>query len=98
MSSLDQPLLIANSNYHVGQQTSIRVAEEQGYFRDEGLAAYEYDWRGLLPGPFEKEGLGLVMQEHGVDVATAVDLPSALHQCARGADLYVVGGWRYNPA
>ena len=47
MSSLDQPLLIANSNYHVGQQMSIRVAEEQGYFRDEGLAAYEYDWNGM---------------------------------------------------
>jgi NMT1/THI5 like len=97
MSSLDQPLLLANSNYHVGQQMSIRVAEEQGYFRDEGLAAYDYDWRGLLPGPLEKEGLALVMKEHGVDVATAVDLHSALHQRVRGADLYIVGGWRYNP-
>jgi ABC-type nitrate/sulfonate/bicarbonate transport system substrate-binding protein len=97
MSALDQPLLIANSNYHVGQQTSIRVAEEQGYFREEGLAEWEYDWRGLLPGPLEKRGLALAMRERGVDVATAVDVGSILHQRLQGADLYVVGGWRYPP-
>jgi hypothetical protein len=34
MSALDQPLLIANSNYHVGHQIAIFVAEEQGYFRE----------------------------------------------------------------
>jgi ABC-type nitrate/sulfonate/bicarbonate transport system substrate-binding protein len=98
MSSLDQPLLIANSNYHVGQQMSIRVAEEQGYFREEGFASYVHDWRGLLPGPLEREGLALIMKEHGVDIATAVDVGSALYQRLRGADLFIVGGWRYNPA
>jgi hypothetical protein len=97
MSGLDQPLLIANSNYHVGQQTSVRVAEEQGYFRDEGLAGWVYDCRGLLPGPFERDGLALQMHEHGVDVATAVDIASVLWQRAQGADLYIVGGWRYPP-
>ena len=97
MSGLDQPLLIANSNYHVGQQTSVRVAEEQGYFREEGLAEWVYDCRGLIPGALEREGLALVLKEHGVDVATAVDLPSILHQRQQGADLYVVGGWRFAP-
>src|SRR5581483_4985644 len=97
MSGLDQPLLIANSNYHVGQQTSIRVAEEQGFFREEGLAEYVYEWRGLLPGPVERDGLALIMKEHGVDIATAVDVGSILHQRAQGADLYIVGGWRYPP-
>jgi hypothetical protein len=97
MSGLYQPLLIANSNYHVGQQTSVRVAEEQGYFRDEGLVQHEYDWRGLLTGPLEQEGLALAMKEHGVDVATAVDIASILWQRAHGADLYIVGGWRYPP-
>ena len=97
MSGLDQTLLIANSNYHVGQQTSVRVAEEQGFFREEGLAEHVYEWRGLLPGPVEREGLALIMKEHGVDIATAVDVGSILYQRLLGADLYVVGGWRYPP-
>jgi ABC-type nitrate/sulfonate/bicarbonate transport system substrate-binding protein len=97
MSTLDQPLLIANSNYHVGQQTSVRIAEEQGFFREEGLTQYEYEWRGLIPGPFEREGLALAMEEHGVDIATAVDIPSILYQRQQGADLYIVGGWRFSP-
>ena len=97
MSGLDQPLLIANSNYHVGQQTSIRVAEEQGYFQEEGLAEWVYEPRGLIPGPLEREGLGLVMDERGVDIATAVDVASVVHQRSMGAELYVVGGWRYPP-
>ncbi len=97
MSGLDQPLLIANSNYHVGQQTSVRVAEEQGYFREEGLADWIYDCRGLIPGPCERQGLAQAMHEHGVDVATAVDLPSILYQRQQGAELYLVGGWRFSP-
>src|SRR5579862_3718236 len=97
MSTLDQPLLVANSNYHVGQQTSIRSAEEQGFFREEGFTNYIYDCRGLVPGPFEREALALVMEEQGVDIATAVDVGSVLHQRAQGADLYIVGGWRYSP-
>ena len=51
----------------------------------------------LLPDPVEREGLALIMKEHGVDVATAVDIGSILYQRAQGADLYVVGGWRYPP-
>jgi hypothetical protein len=35
MSTLDQPPLIANSNYHVRHQVAIFVAEEQGFFRDQ---------------------------------------------------------------
>jgi ABC-type nitrate/sulfonate/bicarbonate transport system substrate-binding protein len=97
MSGLDQPLLIANSNYHVGHQTSIRIAEERGYFRDEGFTNYVYEWRGLVPGPLEPLAIGRVVQEHGIDIATAVDVGSVLQQRARGADLYIVGGWRYPP-
>ena len=29
MSTLDQPILIANSNYHVGHQVAIFVAEDR---------------------------------------------------------------------
>ena len=97
MSTPDQPLLIANSNYHVGHQIAIYVAKEQGFFRAEGLKEYEYDSRGLIPGPLERDGLALAMKNHGVDIATAVDVEAAIYQRAQGADLYIVGGWRYTP-
>src|SRR5262245_1025747 len=97
MSTLDQPILIANSNYHVGHQIAIAVAKEQGFFSGEGLKEYEYDSRGLIPGPLEREGLAMAMGNHGVDIATAVDVEAAIHQRSLGADLYIVGGWRYTP-
>ena len=51
MSTLDQPILIANCNYHVGHQVSVRAAEEQGFFREEALTDYVYECGGLVPGP-----------------------------------------------
>ncbi len=95
MSALDQPILIANSGYHVGHLRSIQAAEDQGFFREEGLSEYEIEGSGLIPGPLEREGLALVMKEHGVDIATAVNVQSAIIQRARGNDVYIVGGWRY---
>ena len=87
-------MLIANSGYHVGHLRSTQVAEEKGFFRDEGLTEYVFQSGGLIPGPLESEGLALVMKERGVDIATAVNVQSAIVQRARGADIYVVGGWR----
>jgi ABC-type nitrate/sulfonate/bicarbonate transport system substrate-binding protein len=97
MSTIDQPLLIANSNYHVGQQVAVYVAKEQGYFHEEGLEKFDYDGRGLIPAVIEKQGLGPAMVEHGVDIATAVDVSAAIYQRSLGADVYIVGGWRYDP-
>jgi ABC-type nitrate/sulfonate/bicarbonate transport system substrate-binding protein len=97
MSTLDQPILIANSNYHVGHQVAIAVAKEQEFFSHEGLKDYEYDSRGLIPGPIEREGLTMAIKNHGVDIATAVDVEAAIHQRSLGADIYIVGGWRYTP-
>jgi ABC-type nitrate/sulfonate/bicarbonate transport system substrate-binding protein len=97
MSTADQPLLIANSNYHVGQQVAVHVAIEQGYFREEGLGEFDYDGRGLIPVTIEKLGLGPAMVEHGVDIATAVDVSAAIYQRSLEADVYIVGGWRYDP-
>ena len=97
MSTLDQPILIANSNYHVGHQVAIAVAKEQKYFSEEGLKEYEYDSRGLIPGPLERDGLAMAIKNHGVDVAPAVDVEAAIHQRALGANIYIVGGWRYTP-
>ena len=97
MSTLDQPILIANSNYHVGHQVAIFVAKEQWFFSQEGLKDFEYDSRGLIPGPLEREGLALAIKNHGVDIAPAVDVEAAIYQRAQGADVYIVGGWRYTP-
>ena len=97
MSTLDQPILIANSNYHVGHQVAIFVAKEQGFLSEEGLKEYEYDARGLIPGPVERDGLGMAMTNHGVDIATAVDVEAAIYQRSLGADFYIAGGWRYTP-
>lgn len=97
MSTLDQPLLIANSNYHVGHQVAIFVAKEQRFFNEEGLKEYDYDARGLIPGPVERDGLAMAITNHGVDIATAVDVEAAIHQRSLGADIYVAGGWRYTP-
>src|ERR1041384_1275346 len=97
MSALDQPLLIANSNYHVGHQIAIFVAKEQGFFREENLPAFDYEAGGLIPEPLEAEGPAAAMKNRGVDIATAVDVEAAIAQRAGGADLFVVGGWRYTP-
>lgn len=94
MSGLDQPIVIANCNFHVGHERSVRVAEEQAFFEEEGLGDYVYQAGGLLPGHCEFEGLGDQMWERGVDIATAVDARAAVVQRARGDDVYIVGGWR----
>jgi ABC-type nitrate/sulfonate/bicarbonate transport system substrate-binding protein len=94
VSSLDQPLLLATVNYHVGHTMSIRVAEERGFFREEGFSDYVFADRGMLPGPFERDALALSMDEHGVDVALGAGIAAALHQRAAGADLFIVAGWR----
>jgi ABC-type nitrate/sulfonate/bicarbonate transport system substrate-binding protein len=97
MSTLDQPILIANSNYHVGHQIGIFVAKEQDFFRDEGLREFDYDSHGLIPGPIEWEGLAMAIKNHGVDIAPAVDVEAAIYQRSLGADVYIAGGWRYTP-
>ena len=50
MSGLDQRIVIANSNYHVDQERSFRVAEEQGYLKAEGLERYVYERGAGSPG------------------------------------------------
>lgn len=54
MSISGQRLLIANSNYHVGQQVAVYVALDRGYFQEEELESFDYDGRGLIPTLLEK--------------------------------------------
>jgi hypothetical protein len=58
MSALDQPLLIANSNHHVGHQIAVFVAEEQGFFQAEELPACRYDPRRVNPRAFGERDSG----------------------------------------
>ena len=51
----------------------------------------------MIPGPIEREGLAAAIKNHGVDIATAVDVEAAIYQRSLGVDLYIVGGWRYTP-
>lgn len=94
MSGPDQPIVIANSCYHVGHERSVRAAEEQGFFKEEGLDRYVHERGGLIPGPWEAVGLARQMWERGVDIATAVDVNAAILQRAGDEDVYIVGGWR----
>jgi ABC-type nitrate/sulfonate/bicarbonate transport system substrate-binding protein len=94
MSGLDQPIVIANSCFHVGHERTFRAAEEQGFFEEEGLDRYVYERGGLVPEKWEHEVLGQIMWERGIDIATAVDVRAAILQRARGEDVYIVGGWR----
>lgn len=98
MSGVDQPIVIANSGYHVGHERSWRAAEEQGFVKEEGLEPYVYERGGLIPERWEPQALSEVMWERGVDVATAVDVRAAVIQRALGEDVYVVGGWRTQQA
>jgi ABC-type nitrate/sulfonate/bicarbonate transport system substrate-binding protein len=97
MSALDQPMLIAQCNYHVGHQMSFRAAEEQGFFKEEGLPDYAYESGGIVPGPFEVDALAGTMKERGIDIATAVNVDTIVQLRARGVDLYAVGAWRHMP-
>jgi ABC-type nitrate/sulfonate/bicarbonate transport system substrate-binding protein len=76
---------------------SVRIPEEQGFFREEGLNDYEYEWRGMCPGPLERDGLSMIMRQQGVDLACAAGVEAALYQRSIGADVYIVGAWRYMP-
>jgi len=83
MSGVDQPIVIAQSGYHVGHQRSWRPAEEEGFVKEEGLERYAYEPGGLIPAEFEADALGLQMWERGVDIVTAVNVWSAIIQRAR---------------
>jgi len=96
MSLLHQPLFLSTVNYHIGHTISVRVAEELGYYTDEGFGPYVFDSRGLLPGPYEGVALALQMEQRGVDVALGVGVAAALKQCGPANDLYIIGNWRFD--
>jgi NMT1/THI5 like len=97
---IDGKLVIAPTCYHVLHLIPVMVAHEMNFFfeeglrTDDGLRAYEIQRQSLCPFGLEKLGLSQAMKERSVDIALDVQSRTAFFQRARGADLYIIAGWR----
>jgi ABC-type nitrate/sulfonate/bicarbonate transport system substrate-binding protein len=76
------------------------IAHEMNFFYDEGLCtpdgfrAYELLRDASVPFGLEKLGISQCMKEKSIDISLDVLTPTVLFQRARGADLYIIAGWR----
>jgi ABC-type nitrate/sulfonate/bicarbonate transport system substrate-binding protein len=97
---LDGKLRIAPTCYHMLHQVPVRTAHEMNFFYDEGLKtaegsyAYELLTDSMVPFGLEKLGISQAMKEKSVDIALDVQSRTVFYQRARGADLYIISGWR----
>jgi ABC-type nitrate/sulfonate/bicarbonate transport system substrate-binding protein len=97
---LDGKLRIAPTCYHMLHQVPVRAAHEMNYFYDEGLKtadgslAYELLTDSMVPFGLEKFGISQAMKEKSVDIALDVQSRTIFYQRARGADIYIIAGWR----
>ena len=93
-------LRIAPTCYHVLHLVPVMSAHEMNYFYDEGLRggdgspAYEILRDSMVPFGLEKLGISQAMKEKAVDIALDVQSRTLFFQRARGADLYIIAGWR----
>ncbi|MBI2988482.1 MAG: ABC transporter substrate-binding protein [Deltaproteobacteria bacterium] len=93
-------LRLAPACYHVLHLIPAMVAHEMNFFYDEGLRdadgfpAHEIIPGGLVPFGLEKLGLAQAMKEKSIDIALDILTPTVFFQRARGADLYIIAGWR----
>jgi ABC-type nitrate/sulfonate/bicarbonate transport system substrate-binding protein len=78
----------------------VMAAHEMNFFYDEGLRSedgdlgYEILRDPMVPFGLEKLGISQAMKEKSVDVALDVQSRTVFFQRARGADLYIIAGWR----
>jgi ABC-type nitrate/sulfonate/bicarbonate transport system substrate-binding protein len=97
---LDGKLRIAPICYHVAHQVPVMVAHEMNYFYDEGLRSadgflsYHISHDSMLPFGLEKLAISQAMKEKSVDIALDVQPRTVFYQRSRGADLYIIAGWR----
>jgi ABC-type nitrate/sulfonate/bicarbonate transport system substrate-binding protein len=97
---LGRKLRIAPTCYHVLHLVPVMVAHEMNFFYDEGLRgddgdpAYEIIPASMVPFGLEKLGISQAMKEKSVDIALDVQTRTVFFQRSRGADLYIVAGWR----
>jgi ABC-type nitrate/sulfonate/bicarbonate transport system substrate-binding protein len=97
---LDGKLRIGPTCYHVLHQVPVMTAHEMNFLYDEGLRtadgspAYELLTDSMVPFGLEKLGISQAMKEKSVDIALDVQSRTVFYQRARGADLYIIAGWR----
>lgn len=97
---LEGKLRIAPTCYHVLHQVPVMTAHEMNFLYDEGLRtadgspSYELLTDSMVPFGLEKLGISQAMKEKSVDIALDVQSRTVFYQRARGADLYIIAGWR----
>ena len=97
---LNGKLRIAPTCYHTLHLVPVMTAHEHNFFYDEGLKdgdgfpAYEVLRNSMVPFGLEKLGISQAMKEKSVDIALDVQSRTIFFQRARGADLYIIAGWR----
>src|SRR5438874_1859374 len=97
---LHEKLRIAPTCYHVLHQVPVMTAHEMNFLYDEGLRnaagspAYEILHDSMVPFGLGKLGISQAMKEKSVDIALDVQSRTVFFQRARGADLYIIAGWR----
>jgi ABC-type nitrate/sulfonate/bicarbonate transport system substrate-binding protein len=97
---LDGKLRIAPTCYHMLHQVPVRAAHEMNFFYDEGLKtadgclAYELVTDSMVPFGLERLGISQAMKEKSVDIALDVQSRTIFYQRGRGADIYIIAGWR----
>src|SRR5262245_27351640 len=93
-------LRMAPSCYHVLHLMAVMAAHEMNYFYDEGLRtddglpAYEIGRDSMVPFGLEKLGIAQAMKEKAVDIALDVQTRTIFFQRSKGADIYIIAGWR----
>jgi hypothetical protein len=60
----------------------------------DGLPAYEILRDSMVPFGLEKLGITQAMKEKAVDIALDVQTRTVFYQRAKGADIYIIAGWR----
>ncbi len=97
---LDGKLRIGPTCYHTLHVVPIMAAHEMNFLRDEGLKTaeglpgYEILRDPMVPFGLEKFGIAQGMKERSVDIALDVQSRTVFFQRARGADVYIIAGWR----
>lgn len=97
---LDGKLRIGPMCYHVLHLFPVISAHEMNFFYDEGLKtadgslAYQILRDPMVPFGLEKLGISQAMKEKSVDIALDVQSRTIFFQRSRGADIYIIAGWR----
>jgi ABC-type nitrate/sulfonate/bicarbonate transport system substrate-binding protein len=78
----------------------VMAAHEMNFFYDAGLKTtdgslgYQILRDAMVPFGLEKLGISQAMKEKSVDIALDVQSRTVFYQRGRGADIYIIAGWR----